>query len=260
MADKISVVTVCYNAARVIEPTILSVIEQSYSNIEFVVIDGGSSDGTLDILSNYKTRIDIFISEKDKGVYDAMNKSIALATGDWVIFMNAGDKFANKNVIHNIFGAQSYDNYSVVFGNPVIVYLQSKFERCDSPRGNGYISVNHQCAFTRRKTLQKFGFDLHYKLAADANLFKMIQDAGGEFKYVDMPIAEYEHLDGMSSKKRIELNDEIGKIYNYPRNFRWDLRCLLIYKQVLLRKLLGDTLFSKMMIKECERSSRYKKI
>lgn len=260
MSDKVSIVTVCYNAASVIEKTIKSVIEQKYSNVEFVVLDGGSTDGTIDILNNYKRNIDILISERDKGVYDAMNKSIDLVTGEWIIFMNAGDKFANANVIHTIFEGQTYDNYSVVFGNPIIVYSQAKFERNDRPQESGYISVNHQCAFTRKKELQNYRFDLQYKLAADANLFKMIQDSGGGFKYVDIPIAEYEHLDGMSSRKRMELNSEIGKIYNYSHNLRWYIRCLLIYKQILIRKIFGDALFSKMMIRECERSSKYKKI
>lgn len=92
---KISVGTVCYNAANCIENLIRSVKKQTYSNIEFVVVDGVSNDGTLDILNKYKQDIDILVSEPDKGIYDAMNKLLKLATGDFLIFMGADDVFYN---------------------------------------------------------------------------------------------------------------------------------------------------------------------
>ena len=88
---KVSVVTVCLNAVNEIERTMLSVLDQTYTNIEYIVIDGGSTDGTVDIIRKYQDRIAHFISEPDKGLYDAMNKGIDLATGEWINFMNAGD-------------------------------------------------------------------------------------------------------------------------------------------------------------------------
>mgnify|MGYP001033420933 FL=1 len=99
----ISVVTVSYNAVLTIEQTILSVINQTYPNVEYIIIDGGSTDGTVDIIKKYADKIAYWVSEPDKGIYDAMNKGGLKATGDFIQFLNAGDWFENEHVIEKIF-------------------------------------------------------------------------------------------------------------------------------------------------------------
>ena len=95
----ISVITVSYNAVSTIEDTILSVINQTYTNIEYIIIDGGSADGTVGIIEKYVDRISYWVSEPDKGIYDAMNKGLKVANGDWAIFMGSDDVFFNNKVI-----------------------------------------------------------------------------------------------------------------------------------------------------------------
>ena len=113
---KISIVTISYNIVSSIEKTILSVISQTYSNIEYIVIDGGSTDGTVDIIKKYSNKISYWVSERDKGIYDAMNKGIEAATGDWINFMNAGDLFFHNNVISEIIPFLD-NNVDIIYGD-----------------------------------------------------------------------------------------------------------------------------------------------
>ncbi|EOR94023.1 Glycosyl transferase, group 2 family protein [Arcticibacter svalbardensis MN12-7] len=123
----VTVITVVYNAVATIEATLLSIINQQDINIEIVVIDGGSDDGTLELLSKYKDKIAYLISEPDKGIYDAMNKGVAVASGEWINFMNAGDSFASVSVLKKIFS----DSMS-----PDIQFIYSDFNILNTRSGN----------------------------------------------------------------------------------------------------------------------------
>ncbi len=104
----LSVITIVYNNVRDIERTILSVINQTYPNIEYVIVDGLSTDGTLEIINRYKNKIAKLINEKDDGIYDAMNKGLAVASSDYVLFMNSGDEFYAKDTVSTVFAAEPY--------------------------------------------------------------------------------------------------------------------------------------------------------
>ena len=101
--DSISIITICYNCRHDLEQTIQSVIAQHYAKKEFIVIDGGSTDGTSEILSKYRHHIDICISEPDDGIYDALNKGVRQASAEWILCLNAGDVFRSENVLETIF-------------------------------------------------------------------------------------------------------------------------------------------------------------
>ena len=120
-SPKFSVITVTYNAEKVLEDTVQSVISQTYHHVEYIIIDGASKDGTLEIVNRYRNRINQLVSEPDKGLYDAMNKGIALATGDYLCFLNAGDSFHEddtlQKMVHSINGNElAFPPYASVIG------------------------------------------------------------------------------------------------------------------------------------------------
>jgi glycosyltransferase involved in cell wall biosynthesis len=114
---KCTIITVSYNAADTIESTINSVLSQDYNNIEYIIIDGNSSDGTLDIIKKYDSKITKWISEKDQGIYDAMNKGIQIATGNVIGILNADDLYANSSVISSVINKFNHTNSDAVYGD-----------------------------------------------------------------------------------------------------------------------------------------------
>lgn len=172
---KFSIITVTYNAAQVLEDTIQSVITQTYKGVEYIIIDGGSKDGTLDIINRYKTHIHTVISEPDKGLYDAMNKGIRVATGDYICFLNAGDALHEDDtlllMVHSITGEVLPD---VLYGETQLVDEEGHFvrmRRLSAPEQLTWKSfqkgmlVCHQAFFARRELAEPY--DLHYRFSAD---------------------------------------------------------------------------------------------
>ncbi|MCO4292933.1 glycosyltransferase [Solitalea sp. MAHUQ-68] len=173
-ADKpvLSVITIVYNGEHFIERTLKSVVEQSYTNIEYIVVDGASKDNTLQQVKHYEEHIAFWISEKDKGIYDAMNKGLQQATGDYVLFMNAGDQFYDGTTVENIFKNDS--NADIYYGDALIVDDNNSdlgLRRLRPPKNLTWKSfrmgmlVCHQSFIVRRSLAPLY--NLNYKIAAD---------------------------------------------------------------------------------------------
>lgn len=163
---KISIVTVCFNADNVIEKTIKSVINQNYKDLEFIIIDGLSVDNTKFIIQDYIDDIDIFISEKDSGIYDAMNKGIQQSTGDWLIFMNAGDVFASPDVITHIVDCiHKNKNVNLIYGNYIIANVE-KYQKLSLTFLMSHM-LNHQSVFYHSSIIKNKRYNLKYKFCAD---------------------------------------------------------------------------------------------
>lgn len=172
----ITVVTVVYNGAETLEQTILSVVNQTYDNIEYIIIDGSSTDGTLDIIKKYEDKIDYWQSEPDKGIYDAMNKGIKLANGNWIYILGSDDFLVDKEILQNV---KQYflSDYDVICGTVWSVNrygFQYPFENnynctIDDDIKNG-ISAPHQGIFIRKEIMNKYLFDCRFKIASDFKL------------------------------------------------------------------------------------------
>ncbi|NDW12175.1 glycosyltransferase [Bacteroides sp. 214] len=174
-APKFSIITVTYNAESVLESTIQSVVNQSYRLFEYIVIDGASTDGTLNIIHSYNEHIHTLVSEPDKGLYDAMNKGLALATGDYVCFLNAGDSFYSPetlgNMVNTLEGTSLPD---VLYGETALVDSKRHFvrmRRLSAPEVLTWKSfkqgmlVCHQAFFAKRELAVPY--DLSYRFSSD---------------------------------------------------------------------------------------------
>ena len=176
---KISIITVCFNSEAFIKDAIDSVLNQTYSNIEYIIIDGGSSDRTVEIVKSYGSKITKFISEKDKGIYDAMNKGINNSTGDIIAILNSDDFYDNPNVISNTVECFLMNNPDGVYGDLNVVYrddvsrvkrqyLADKFNVNSLAYG---IMPGHATIFLKRELFTKFGiYSLNYPISADFEL------------------------------------------------------------------------------------------
>lgn len=154
MNAKVSVITVCYNAASEIERTIKSVVNQTYLNVEYLIIDGASKDGTLEVVKRYSDKINLVISEPDKGIYDAMNKGISHASGEWVVLMNAGDVFASDTVLEEIFSKVIPSNTEFIYSDAYILHNQN-WVVCPMDFEKG--ALIHQCVIYKKKLHETIG-------------------------------------------------------------------------------------------------------
>ena len=188
-ASLITVVTVVYNGEKFLEETILSVINQTYDNVEYIIIDGGSSDGTLDIIKKYEHAIDYWVSEKDKGIYDAMNKGISLATGEWINFMNGGDSFYSLTVLHDVFSNNSYPDATILYGNHQVIYPSGRTRFAKSGlvenmwKGSQFC---HQASFIKVSYHKNNIYNIYTKIVGDFEFFYKAWKNGRKFKYVDI--------------------------------------------------------------------------
>jgi len=170
--DKVTIVTVVYNAHDLMEDTLLSVIQQTYLNIEYIVIDGGSTDGTVEIIKKYENHISHWVSEPDEGLYDAMNKAINLATGKWINFMNAGDVFYDKDVVRDLMDRVPQGT-DFIYGNHIWEGEVGKAVVEARPLELMWqrISFSHQSLFSSVELMKKRPFVLSYSIVCDYEFY-----------------------------------------------------------------------------------------
>jgi glycosyltransferase involved in cell wall biosynthesis len=173
-----TIVTVVLNGADLIEETIRSVLEQNYPNVEYIIVDGGSTDGTVDIIRKYENFIDYWVSEPDGGIYDAMNKALDVSTGYIINFLNSGDKFYDQNVLLKVFSEYSKipeDQFDIIYGKCVgvdiygnTIYMLIRSENEAIPMLKKGMSIPHQTTFYKLTFFKRQGkYSTDYKISAD---------------------------------------------------------------------------------------------
>lgn len=193
----ISVITVCYNAESNIEKTILSVLNQRYDNIEYIIVDGGSTDSTMQIINKFKDKIAFIVSEPDNGIYDAMNKGIAHANGEWITFRNAGDLFVSDTSLLDVFSRAIDEDVDVIHGD--CIYINDWGWKLTHPRianepevWKKAMPILHPASFIRANTHKQYPFNEHFKISGDFDLFHRLLSDGKKVKYIQIPIAFFE--------------------------------------------------------------------
>lgn len=241
---RITVVTVTYNAEKLIENTLKSVLIQDYPNLEYVIVDGGSKDLTVKIIQEYEERFlkknirYSYVSEKDNGIFDAMNKATKIASGDYVIFINAGDLLANANVLSSVFDSLSEEDADVIYGNHYVLY--EKMFTAVKPRHIDYMPqtmpFSHQATFTKREILLKNPYNIAYSLCADYDLYLKLYLSKAKFVYADCFIAYFAAGGACQSNIRTTRNQVFsirrnqGVINNINYLYYWIRKEVYIYK------------------------------
>lgn len=228
MEPKLSVITVCYEAAEEIGRTIRSVLEQRFSDYEYIFVDGGSRDGTVERIGTYEPRLRercrgvSLISEPDRGIYDAMNKGLNRARGEWVLMLNAGDVLADPLVLADLFSGREYPQ-DVIYGDAMLrdLYggkeLFKPFPAMELSEMAQGLPFCHQAAFARRSLLQKYPFDTRFSISADYDQFLRAWMDGAEFCHVSRVVAIFD-CGGICLRQPHVTMAQCGEIRKY-RNF-----------------------------------------
>lgn len=229
---KVTIITVVYNDETRIASTLQSINDQDFKDIEYIIIDGASTDSTLQIIHESNVKVDKLISEPDKGIYDAMNKGVQHATGKWIIFLNAGDTFYSENTLNEIFAVKNIDKYDVIYGRHMWNYDIFKKESTKRPLKLMYKTMPfcHQASLTKREWLLEYPFDLRYKLIADYDFFRKVYFKGAKFLYRPVIIANYLCTGGASGDNLLKVYKENFLITN---NINIVIRIFWFLKKVL---------------------------
>jgi glycosyltransferase involved in cell wall biosynthesis len=214
----VTVITVVFNGATELSRTIESVLAQTYQNLEYIIVDGGSTDGSVNILRHHDHQITHWISEPDAGIFDAMNKGIALAHGEWINFMNAGDCFCHSNVVASVFPLPHDSALTVVYGDTLVDYESyTVLRRAKAAeqlwKGSQFC---HQSAFIQRAYHTTHRYNTANKFCADFEFFHHAWNEGRRFLRLNMSMATITP-DGVSDRHRLSVLEAWRRIAVGPQ-------------------------------------------
>lgn len=245
---RFSIVTIVLNDVKSIESTIKSCIDQTYVNKEYIIIDGLSTDGTLEVINKYNSCIDVFISEVDQGIYDAMNKGIRNCNGDYIIFMNSGDNFTNNNVLTKIYDQilKFSTKPELIYGDAYVFSLENKKQFYKKARSEKYywygMFTNHQSMLYGLDLIRNSNiyYDTSYSISADYKFTLEVLRKATSILYVPIAICKFS-LDGISNQQKqcglLEAEKARTEILNYGVLKNFFIRRLLYIARFFSEKL-----------------------
>jgi glycosyltransferase involved in cell wall biosynthesis len=230
---KITIITVVYNNKSGIKETIKSVLSQVYENVEYIIIDGGSTDGTTDVIKQHQDKINYWVSEPDSGIYDAMNKGVKAAGGEYLYFLNAGDCFCNNEVLKKI--SKHLDGqYDLIYGRIIMDYGKYQVIKQGDIRKLKWGQMPpHQASFVKRDIFEEVGyFDTSFKCSGDRDFFCKLYKNKYSYKRIKDLIA-YFISGGMSSNKQISNKEQIMVLKRHFGSPYWQIHYL---KKIVLEE------------------------
>lgn len=227
----VSVVTVCFNAGKTIRRTMESVLEQTYRPMEYIVIDGKSTDETIQIVAQmasfFKAKGILLrsLSERDKGIFDAMNKGVRMATGRWINFMNSGDIFLANDTVERMITADIGDDVKVVYGDFVRKKMYATIPtKAHTPEDIPALMPScHQAMFVDTGEMKAHPFDLQYRLTADYKFIYDLYMRGGKMLYKPVYVTLYDAVEGVSSTNKLDVYRECARIQGVYNTLKWKL-------------------------------------
>lgn len=250
MNNKISVITVVYNDVNHIKATIESFFSQTWPNKEYIIVDGGSTDGTVEIIQQYADRLAWWCSEKDGGIYDAMNKGISHCTGDWINILNSGDFYVCRTSLESALQTKDINNVDVIYGNSMELDNDEKKSviACDDISQMEFAPIyRHGSSLVRICVHRKFLFDLskrqEYGFALDWNMIYHVYKAGYRFKKVDTFIEAYNRC-GVSNKpyKCIWYN------YKITSEGKFSLKKIYFLLKQIIKEMVSQSIIYKYLV------------
>lgn len=253
---KISIVTVSFNVADTIEKTILSVLNQTYDNIEYIIIDGGSTDGTVDIIKKYTDKIAYWVSEQDQGIYDAMNKGLKIATGNYINFMNAGDSFYDDSTIYD-FTQNICSETVIAYGDTYACLIsghQMKMVPTNLSGLNRGMVFCHQSCFILTDYHKRHFFNPQFKIVGDYNFFyNAYYEDRVKFQYIPLLISNFQ-FGGISSKNDMKILYEKFTIWGIENKLIKKIPYIIKEYIRIWRRLLKFLVPSSFRIKHLEKA------
>ena len=246
-AYKISIIVVSLNTKKDFIKTIGSIKKQKFKNYEIIIVDGKSNDGTVEQIKKIKNKNTRYIIEKDKGIYDAMNKGIKISKGNWIIFLNSGDIFYNQNILKKI-SLKMKEKYDILYGDTLINnnFFNYKVKANNFSKKTILMPFCHQSTVVKKNLLLKFNFLLKYKISSDFDFFIKCFLSGFSFLNLDMIISKISS-NGISDIERNQVYSENIKIIKDNNSNFFLILKLLLYKNFnflknLIRFVLPNSL------------------